>query len=224
MILKKTVGDFVGANLFARNPLLMRINLHLLFALRYIRHLLVALALMLMSAISHAADWDIDQLMRGLAQTKSDHARFVEKKFIAMLDKPVESSGELFYSAPDHLEKRTLKPKAESMTVDGGTLMIERGRQKHRLQLQDYPELAAFIDSIRGTLAGDRNALERNYRLSLDGTSEHWTLQLLPTDEKMQAVVKRIRIAGGRDAVRSIEITQADGDSSLMIIEKLAAP
>ena len=116
--------------------------------------------------------------MRGLAQTRSGHASFVEKKSIAMLDKPVESSGELFYTAPDHLEKRTLKPKPESMMVDGDTLVIERGRQKYRLQLQDYPELAAFIDSIRGTLAGDRKALERNYRLSLDGSAEHWTLQL----------------------------------------------
>ena len=194
------------------------------FSLHVIQHLLVALALMLVPVISHAAEWDIDQLMRSLAQTHTDHARFVEKKSIAMLDKPVESSGELFYTAPDHLEKRTLKPKPESMTVDAGTLVIERGRQKHRLPLQDYPELAAFIDSIRGTLAGDRKALERNYRLSLDGTAEHWTLQLLPTDEKMLAVVKRIRIAGVRDAVRSVEITQTDGDSSLMLIEKLATP
>lgn len=194
------------------------------FSLCVMRHVLVALALMLAPAISHAAEWDIDQLMRGLAQIHSDHASFVEKKFIAMLDKPVESSGELFYTAPDHLEKRTIKPKPESMILDHGTLVIERGRQKHGLQSQDYPELAAFIDSIRGTLAGDRKALERNYRLSLDGTIEHWTLQLLPVDEKMQAVVKRIRVAGVRDTVRSIEITQADGDSSLMLIEKLAVP
>lgn len=191
-------------------------------SLRSLCRILVALALS--PAIAHAADWDIDQLMRDLAQTRTGHARFVEKKSIAMLDKPVESSGELLYTAPHHLEKRTFRPKAESMTVDAGTLIIERGRQKHRLQLQDYPELAAFIDSIRGTLAGDRQALERNYRLSLEGAAERWTLQLVPTDEKMQAVVKRIRIAGMRDAVRSIEITQADGDSSLMLIEKLAAP
>jgi len=188
------------------------------------RHLLPAFALLLVAVISHAAEWDLDQLMRSLAQTHSSHARFVEKKTIAMLDQAVESSGELFYSAPDHLEKRTLKPKPESMILDHGTLVIERGRQKHRLQLQDYPELAAFIDSIRATLAGDRKALERSYRLSLDGTAEHWTLQLLPVDEKMRAVVKGIRIAGVRDALRSIEITQADGDSSLMLVEKLAAP
>ena len=194
------------------------------FALRVMRHLPVALALLLAPVIGHAAEWDIDQLMRGLAQVRSDHSSFVEKKFIAILDKPVESSGELFYTAPDHLEKRTLKPKPESMMLDHGTLVIERGRQIHRLQSQDYPELAAFIDSIRGTLAGERTALERNYQLSLEGTAERWTLQLLPVDEKMQAVVKRIRITGMRHAVRSIEITQADGDSSLMLIEKLATP
>ncbi len=189
-----------------------------------LRDLLVALVLLLTPVISHATEWDIDQLMRGLAQTRSDHARFIEKKSIAMLEEPVESSGELFFTAPDHLEKRTLKPKPESMILDHGTLVVERGRQKHQLQLQDYPELVAFIDSIRGTLAGDRTALERNYRLSLEGTAEHWSLQLVPVDKKIQAVVKRIRIAGAGYAVRSIEITQTDDDSSLMLIEKLATP
>ena len=182
------------------------------------------LALMVWPVTSHATDWDIDQLMRGLAQTRSSHTRFVETKTIAMLEEPVESSGELFYNAPDRLEKRTLKPRPETMLVNGGTLVIERGRKKHRLQLPDYPELAAFIDSIRGTLAGDRRALERSYRLSLDGSAEHWTLQLLPTHKKMQAVVKHIRIAGVRDEVSSVEVTQTDGDSSLMRIENLATP
>ena len=176
---------------------------------------------MLLPAISQAADWNLEQLMQSLAQTRVSQARFVEKKNIALLDKPVESSGELFYSAPDRLEKRTLKPKPEFMVLDQGTLVIERGRQKHRLQLQDYPELAVFIESIRGTLAGDRKALERNYRLALEGTAAHWTLQLWPLDEKMLAVVKRIRITGVRDAMRSFEIFQTDGDSSLMLIEKL---
>ena len=78
-----------------------------------------------------------------------------------------------------------------------------------------------FIESIRGTLAGDRTALERNYQLTLGGNIDQWTLRLVPLDEKMRAVVQRIRIAGVRDAIRRIEIFQTDGDSSLMLIEKL---
>jgi outer membrane lipoprotein-sorting protein len=175
----------------------------------------LGLALAMQSPAAFAA-WDLQQLMDTLAQSKSGRATFVETKHIAVLDKPVESSGELLFTAPDRLEKRTLKPKAESMLVNGGELMVERGRQKYHL--------AAFIDSIRGTLAGDRKALERNYRLSLEGSAEHWTLQLLPSDDKMLAVIKSIRIAGARDQVRSIEINQADGDRSLMTIEKLVAP
>ena len=201
---------------------MMPLNLFSVLSLRLVRFALVSLAFW--PVINQAADWDIDQLMRDLAQTRSGHVSFVEKKSIAMLDKPVESSGELFYSAPDHLEKRTLKPKPETMVLDSGTLVIERGRQKNALQMQDYPELAVFIDSIRSTLAGDRKALERNYQLSLDGGSQNWTLQLIPTDGKMLAVVKRIRIAGARDFVNRIEISQADGDSSVMFIEKLTTP
>ena len=190
----------------------------------YLRTAALTVALLLSSQISHAATWDIDQLMFGLAQTRSAQARFVEKKSIAMLELPIESSGELFYSAPDRLEKRTIKPKAENMLVEGDSLRIERGRQKYRLQLQDYPELAAFIDSIRGTLAGDRKALERSYQLSLEGGATNWTLQLVPNDTRMQQVITHIRIAGVHNEVRSIEIKQADGDSSQMRIEKLTTP
>lgn len=192
------------------------------------RHIVVPAiaALMLCSATARAfaAEWSIDQLMASLAQTRSDRATFTEKKFVALLDRPVESSGELYYNAPDRLEKRTVKPKPESMIVELGMLTLERGRQKHRLQLQEQPELAAFIDSVRGTLAGDRKALERHFRLSLEGSAEQWSLLLFPLQPKMLSVVTRIRITGVRDAVRSVEVSQADGDYSLMLIQRLAKP
>jgi len=47
-------------------------------------------------------------------------------------------------------------------------------------QLRAYPEVAGMIESLRATLAGDRQALERVYRLSLAGTSDDWTLELTP--------------------------------------------
>lgn len=199
----------------------------MIFTRSHLRPLLVLFAgllVVVLSAPSYAADWDLDQLMNGLAQTRSGHARFVEKKSIAILEQPVESSGDLLYTAPDRLEKRTLKPKLETMVVNGDNLQIERGRQKIQLQLQTYPELAAFIDSIRGTLAGDRKALERSYQLSLEGAAQGWTLRLVPLDSKMKQVVALIRITGVRDELRSIHVTQVDGDSSVMQIEKVATP
>lgn len=164
------------------------------------------------------AAWDVIQLMQGLAQNKSGRASFVEKKYIAVLEQPVESSGELLYTAPDRLEKRTLKPRPESMVIDSGNLTVERGKRRMLLRLQDYPELAAFTESIRGTLAGDIAALRRVYNLDLEGTPERWTLTLRPVETRMLAVVQRIRIGGSNAEVKTIEIEQADKDRSVMTI------
>ncbi|MBS1184845.1 MAG: acyltransferase [Proteobacteria bacterium] len=184
---------------------------------------LVWLAL-LVSPIVRAAPLSIAQLMAGLARHPQGAATFTEKKFISILDQPVESSGELLFVAPARLEKRTLKPKPETMVLDGDTLTLERGQRKRVLQLKDYPEVAGMIESIRATLAGDRQALERVYHLALDGGNERWTLVLTPLDPKVGAVIARIRMEGAQDVVRSVEILQADGDRSLMSIEKRASP
>jgi len=184
---------------------------------------LVWLAL-LASPIVQAAPLSIAQLMAGLAKHPQGAATFTEKKFISILDQPVESSGELLFIAPARLEKRTLKPKPETLVLDGDILTFERGQRKHVLQLKDYPEVAGMIESIRATLAGDLQALERVYQLALDGSYDRWTLVLTPLDPKVGAVIARVRMEGVKDTVRSVEILQADGDSSLMTIEKRAPP
>ncbi|MHB1216013.1 MAG: LolA family protein [Thiobacillus sp.] len=182
---------------------------------------LVGLAL-LASPVAQAAPLSIAQLMTRLAKHPQGAATFTEKKFISILDQPVESSGELLFIAPARLEKRTLKPRPETMVLDGDILTLERGRRKHVLQLKDYPEVAGMIESIRATLAGDRHALERVYHLTLSGESERWTLTLTPLDPRVGAVIARIRMEGVKDTVRSVEILQADGDRSEMAIEQPA--
>lgn len=182
------------------------------------------LALAALPAWAAAADWDLARLMQTLALNRSGRATFVERKFMALLDKPLESSGELRFVAPNRLEKRTLRPRAESLVLDDGTLTMERAGQTRSLALRDYPEVAAFVDSIRGTLAGDREALERAYALALEGDATRWTLTLTPLAQRMRAVVDKIRIRGARGTVTEVEILQADGDYSLMRIDKATAP
>jgi hypothetical protein len=165
-----------------------------------------------------AADSDLDRLMSALAQRKHGHVTFVERKFIALLDRPVESSGELFYDAPDRLEKRTLKPKPESLVLAGGVLTAQRGRHQYVLDLKQYPQVVPFIESIRATLAGDRNSLERLFKLTFTGGFDRWTLELVPLDAKLLSTVKQIQIEGEKDNIRSLEIREADGDHSLLTI------
>lgn len=183
---------------------------------------LVALSLGLMHT-AHAA-YDIDQLMSDLANQKGGRAKFVEKRHLAVLDKPVQSSGEMIYILPDRLEKRTLLPKSETLILDKDILVLERDKRKMTINLATRPEALAFVDSVRSTLGGNRKGLEQNYKLSLKGESTKWVLTLLPSEPAIAALLKRIVISGVKSQVNHIEYQQVDGDRSEITIEAIDAP
>lgn len=168
-----------------------------------------------------AAGWTVASLMELLARNPPALAAFNETKFIALLDRPVESSGELRFTPPSRLEKRTLAPGSETLVADGDSLTMERHGKRHTLALRDHPEVAVFIDGIRGTLAGDRASLERAFALAIDGDERRWNLVLRPLSEATARIVSRIEVSGSRADVQRIEISQADGDRSLMLIRRI---
>ena len=170
---------------------------------------------------AQAADWTVARLMDLLARNQPGVAAFNETKFIALLDRPVESSGELRFIPPHRLEKRTLAPGNELLVVDRDSITIERSGKRQTIALRDHPEVAVFVESIRGTLAGDRTSLEREYALALAGDEEHWDLVLRPLSQAAARIVTRIEVGGSRAEVRRIEITQADGDRSLTLIRRI---
>lgn len=156
--------------------------------------------------------------MLGLSQVREARGKFVERKFLSVLNRPLESSGTMLYQAPAHLEKHTLAPKVESLVLDQGVLTIDSKARniKRTLVLQDYPAIWAFVESIRSTLAGDLPTLERFYKIELEGDAAHWKMRLLPIEIKTREVMREIRINGHGNWVDNIETLETNGDHAHM--------
>ena len=169
-----------------------------------------------------ARNWGVEMLMQQLSQVEHSQARFVERKYLKALKAPLELSGTLSYSRPDRLEKRTLKPKLETLVVEGDKLTIENPARKERreLKLRDYPVLWGFVESIRSTLGGNIKSLERFYRLELEGEAANWQLFLVPLDRKMNEVISLVRIDGSQARIKTIEVQETRGDRSVMKIHE----
>ena len=184
----------------------------------------VALLAFLASAglAAHAADWTIATLFAELAKARPERAAFSEKKYLALLDRPVESSGELAFTPPDKLEKVTLKPRPERVTVDRDTVTLERNGKRQSLRLKENPAVAVLVESVRGTMAGDLAALSRTYSLGMQGDAAKWRLVLRPLDPSLATLVERVEVAGSQARVTTVEIFQADGDRSVMALTPLA--
>jgi hypothetical protein len=160
----------------------------------------------------------LDHLMSLLARRQHGEVTFAETDYLALLDRPVKSSGVLLYQAPAHLEKRTLLPKQESLVLDGDQLTVRRGHRTYHMQVSAYPQVALYVDAMRDTLAGNEAALRKVFKVALSGTPQDWKLELVPLDPSVARKVRQVTISGAGDVIRSVEILQADGDRSVMTL------
>jgi hypothetical protein len=165
---------------------------------------------------SESPGLSLEDLLKKIGGRKSQQARFVEKKYLAVLDAPVESAGTLRYQAPARLERNTERPIKESMMIDGDLLVMERDGRRRTVPATQFPGVAALVGGLRDVLGGDTQALRRMFKVVVQGDASRWQIDLLPSDTTSAQLVNRITLRGRDDQVLEVETLQADGDRSVM--------
>ena len=173
-------------------------------------------------AASAAASFDLAQLTQLLASKRAGEATFVEKREVSVLDRTVMTSGRLSFEAPDTFVRENLKPQRERVAVVGNMLTMSRGDRSRSVALDSLPEASVIIEAIRGTLTGNRDALQKLFETSVSGTAERWSLELVPRDARLRAQVATVRVSGRQTEVREMLVVMPDGDRSTMTIEPIA--
>ena len=180
--------------------------------------LIVSSVALLWGAQVHAANIDMPTLMQQFASSKLVKAEFIERKYVKILDSPVESNGELIFQAPDRLEKRTLQPRPENLVIEGNKVSIERGTFKRSMSLDDFADMASLVKSLTATFRGDQVSIEQYFTWKLSGPANKWELVLKPKTSKLFVTLREIRLAGDNSYVHTVETTLTDGDRSLMTL------
>jgi hypothetical protein len=160
----------------------------------------------------------LDDVLAALRSVPRRHAAFEETKRFALVNGPLVRRGTLDYARPDRLEMRVEAPYRERLDIRGDVVTIERRGGTSRVDLSAQPALAAWVESLRATLAGDRTALERHFNVAVDGTPADWRMTLEPRDAVLAAVVGRLAIAGRDAEVLRFEIEERRGDTTVIVI------
>ena len=165
----------------------------------------------------------LEQIMAQLRTVHHVDARYVEHRYLHVLNKPLETRGSLVFAAPAHLEKvtdATADAAAERLTIDGDKLTIDRGTAASPivLSLHEHPEIGVLVESIRATLSGDGGALRRIFDVTASGTIGHWQLVLQPRDPAQQAVLQWMRVSGYAERITAIDTANGEGDRTDMAI------
>jgi hypothetical protein len=163
-----------------------------------------------------ARGFDLAELMAALARVEQSRVAFDERRYLPALTEPIARGGTLLYVRPDRLEMRVERPQLERMEIRGDEITLETRSGTRRASLASEPVLAAWIDGLRGTLAGDLATLDRHFRTTLAGARDAWKLELVPRERELAAFVKHIEITGKHTQMLRFEIDDARGNRSVL--------
>ena len=145
------------------------------------------------------------------------HNRFMcafrEDKRVALLARPLKSTGMIYFDRGKGVVRKTSAPKPGQVTVTKDALRIREGSRVESIPLSKNRELRAFAMVFPMLLRGDRTELERSFEVGLYGSDRGWwALAFTPRDDALKTMVARVIVFGHATDIVSLQVSEASGD------------
>lgn len=151
----------------------------------------------------------LQQVLDGLARHEAVRADFVQTRSNPALARPQESHGHVLFVLGRGMLWQSQAPVAETLAFTG--------RRAARIdpQGQAYPMrnargVAQISEMLQSMLAGRSDEVSRQFEMTASGTVAHWTLQLVPRQERVARVLERVELSGD-GFLQRIRIVMHDG-------------
>lgn len=166
----------------------------------------------------------LGQVLSAVARRPLEQVPFYERRSSAMFNKPAESRGTLSFRAPDRFEKTTTTPIRERLVIVGNLLTLQalEGGEPRTVNLDEHPQVAGAVQSIRAILAGDPKPLRQHFEVRLTGVLSRWQMTLLPKEPALKRLLRQVVVSGEGGQVKVLETTETSGDVTELTL--LAGP
>jgi Outer membrane lipoprotein carrier protein LolA-like len=156
----------------------------------------------------------------GLERLRAD---FSEEKHIALLARPLRSTGTLYFERTRGMARLTRTPAPERVVLSTTTLRIEKADKVEEVPLDKSKTLRGFALIFPALLRGDRASLEATFDLELDGVAKgDWSMTLLPKDPALCGLLRRVVVTGKGAGVKALRVEEASGDTTETRLSRIA--
>jgi hypothetical protein len=169
--------------------------------------------LLSVASAAFAQALSVGRLQRLLQEAPLADVRFTEVRESRWLAAPIESSGTM-RSSPMMLEKRVERPRPEICRILSDRMQVTAPGSDgvKEVLLDQAPAAAALANTLRRVMAGDLEALNKDFQLKLSGDEREWTLQLTPRQPDVARQLKQIGLQGAGRRLVVIVIQESQGD------------
>ncbi|GLQ46740.1 outer-membrane lipoprotein carrier protein [Dyella lipolytica] len=173
---------------------------------------LIVLLLLCVSLNLHAQSASPDLLhtvLGELSQHTAVRAAFTQQRQNPALTQPQNSSGELVFVTGHGMLWQVQQPYQETLALTGSktTRIDANGNVQPVRSERGVSQISQMLQSM---LAGQLDAVLRQFNVSAEGTAAQWTLHFTPKQARVAQVLHGIQLDGGA-FLQGIRIDMQDG-------------
>ena len=164
---------------------------------------------------------DARALFAAFARMPGLEARYAEKKHLSLLAVPLESRGRMYFLQPGYLSRVVEAPEKSTLTITPQKLRMTGRDGVEVIDLNKSDRLRLFVTSIVRVFRGDREPLEKLYRVRYEPSEKNdrdWSLRLLPRQKPLDQMMKALTLRGSGLAVSEIVLVEPNGDRTVTTI------
>ncbi len=175
------------------------------------------------SVFAHkATPAELAQLTQATAQSlgkaQAVRGKFVQRRHLAELAQPLESSGSFLFARAAGIEWHTELPfDSQFLLAESGITQRDEGGVTLRIQASEQPALAVVSRVFFALFALDLDALSHDFELYGKTRGTGWVLGLKPRAEALGSVFRQA-IVSGSTTVERVVLEDGNGDSSEIIL------
>ncbi|MEP6974950.1 MAG: outer membrane lipoprotein carrier protein LolA [Spartobacteria bacterium] len=155
----------------------------------------------------------LERIREKRAAAPQVQADFQEEKTVHLMNKPINSTGQVWFAAPNKF-RREVKGNAPSLTVSDGTqlwIFYPKFKSAERYSLGKRSPLDAGLAAL--TAALNLQNVENSYHITASKTATGHELQLVPRNPSLKRLLKTFNIQLNADLqVQRTEMFQPNGD------------
>lgn len=166
--------------------------------------------------VTAAQSLTTSELQKLLQSAPTVDMPFHEQRQSPWLALPVESRG-VVRSLPQGLEKRVESPRLETWRLLSDRLEWTGpdGVGSKQILFSKAPALAVLSDAMRRVVAGDLLALERDFRITVQGDSPRWTARLQPNNAEVSRYLDYLEIQGAGTQLLVLIVLERKGERTM---------
>jgi len=155
----------------------------------------------------------LQALQAAQESTRTVDARFVQTKYLSLLDEPLVSTGRFRFRRPDHVRLDVETPQPTTILIAGRSVAIPGLTESERQAVAESP-MAAMFTELGALFAGSLDRAPAHFAIEARGVGDAVELTLTPTAPDYQRLFRAIglRFAGPAMTVQSMRLDEALGD------------